>query len=580
MVSINEHRFCDLFHSAAIGIAYVGLTGQWLQVNQKICDLVGYTQQELLERTFQDITHPEDLDTDLEYMQRLLTLEIQTYSIEKRYIHKNGSYIWIYLTVVLVRSPRGEPEYFITVIKDISDRKQAQEKLKLLAYYDVLTGLPNRFKFLEYLHQCIESSNVNPNYLFSVVYLSLNQYQVIKYSLGHSQSDKLLIEMVRRCLSFLTPNQVLARVGENEFAILIRGESNFENVANLANRLRKQVMRSPFKLNSPFESFTLDIGIVNSTIGYNLPEDFLRAADTAMHYAKLQGRDSTIVFEKAMQQRAIERLQLENDLQQAIKSQQLYLSYQPIISLKTGLIAGFEALLRWRHPTKGTVLPTEFIPLAEETGLIVPITQWVLETASRQLSLWQKEFFNQSSLSISVNLSGIQLTQPNLLEFIDKLLLKVGLKGDNLKLEITESMLVDSTRQVSVILEQLQARNIQLSLDDFGTGYSCFSYLHSLPVDNLKIDRSFVNQIIGNQKKSGIVRAIITLARDLELKVIAEGVETRGQLDILRDLGCDYAQGYFFSKPLETKAVDTFLRNHLGKKAEGRRQKVTECRLG
>ncbi len=261
-------------------------------------------------------------------------------------------------------------------------------------------------------------------------------------------------------------------------------------------------------------------------------------------------------------------------LQQAIKSQQLYLSYQPIVSLKTGLITGFEALIRWQHPIRGVVFPTEFIPLVEETGLIVSITEWVLETASRQLSLWQKEFDHQSSLSMSVNLSGIQFTQSNLIEFIDKLLLKVGLKGENLKIEITESMLVDSTKQVIVVLEQLQARNIQLSIDDFGTGYSCFSYLHSLPIDNLKIDRSFINQITGNRKKIGIIRAIVTLARDLGLNVIAEGVETVEQLNILRELGCDYAQGYFFSKPLDTKAVDTFIRNNLGKKAEDRRQKV------
>jgi PAS domain S-box-containing protein/diguanylate cyclase (GGDEF)-like protein len=574
MILTNEQHFREVFHSASIGIAYVGLTGQWLQVNQQICEIVGYTQQELLERTFQDITHPEDLEADLEYMRRLLISEIQTYSMEKRYIRKNGSHVWIYLAVALVRSPKGEPEYFISVIKDISERKQIQEKLNLLAYYDVLTGLPNRFKFLEALHQCIESTKANPDNLFSVLYLSLDQYRVIKYSLGHSQSDKLLIEVVRRFLSCLNHSHVLARVGEDEFAILIRNERNAENITTIANRLREQVIKSPFKLNPPFKSFTLNIGIVNNTIGYDQPEDFLRAADTAMHYAKLQGRDSTVVFEKAMQQSALELLQLETDLQQAIKSQQLYLSYQPIVSLKTGSIAGFEALIRWQHPTRGIVLPTEFIPLVEETGLIVSITEWVLETASRQLSLWQKEFFNQSSLSMSVNLPGIQFTQPNLIELIDRLLLKFGLKGENFKIEITESMLVDNTKQVIVILEKLKARNIQLSIDDFGTGYSCFSYLHSLPIDNLKIDRSFINQITGNRKKLGIVRAIVTLARDLGLNVIAEGVETAEQLNILRELGCDYAQGYFFSKPLDTKEVDNFMRNSLGKKAEDRGQKV------
>jgi diguanylate cyclase (GGDEF)-like protein/PAS domain S-box-containing protein len=581
MVLINDSHFPEIFHSAAIGIAYVGLTGQWLQVNQKICDMVGYTQQELLERTFQDITHPEDLKADLECMGRLLTSELQSYSLEKRYICKNGACVWIDLTVVLVRSPRGEPKYFIGVIKDISHiynnlrlYKQAQEKLKVLACYDALTGLPNRSKFLEYLHQCIETTKANPNSSFSILYLRIDQYQVIKYSLGYSQSDRLLIEIAQRLVIFLKNNYILARVGEDEFAILVIGEKNSDNIVNFANQLREQVLRSPFKLNSSFELCTINIGIVNSDIGYNQTEEFLRAADTAMHCAKMQGRDSTVIFETAMQQRAIARLQLENDLQQAIKCQQLYLSYQPIISFKTGAVAGFEALIRWWHPTRGIVLPTDFIPLAEATRLIGAITHWVLETACKQLSLWQEEFCDRSLMFVSVNLSGIQLTQADLVNFIDKILLKYGLKGENLKLEITESMLVENTNEVTVILEQLTARNIQISIDDFGTGYSCFSYLYSLPINYLKIDRSFINQITSNSKKLGIVRAIVNLARELNLKVIAEGVETAEQVKILQELECDCVQGYFFSKPLDTKAVNTFMRNHLGKKSEDRKQTV------
>ncbi|GAA6622937.1 putative bifunctional diguanylate cyclase/phosphodiesterase [Scytonema sp. NUACC26] len=432
--------------------------------------------------------------------------------------------------------------------------RQALEQLEYQAFYDALTGLPNHVKFLKSLRQCINRSLARSDYSFAVLYLNLDHYQIVKYSLGHCQSDKLLLEAIRRLKTCLTPMDVLAQVGSDEFAILLADLQNFQDAVLSAKRIH-EVMKSPFNLNPPVESSTTNIGIVYSSIGYDQPEDFVRAADIAMHYAKVQGRDGTVVFNQDMQQRAIARLQLENDLQLALKSQQLYLNYQPIISLETGLIVSLEALVRWRHPTKGMVSPTEFIPLAEETGIIVPIGQWILQEACQQLSLWQKQFSDCKGLSMSVNLSGIQITQPDLIKVIDELLLVVGLSGENFKIEITESMLVNNAQEAALVLEQLQKRKIQVCIDDFGTGYSSYSYLHSLPLNTLKIDRSFVSGMGVNGKKSDIVRSIVTLAHNLELNVIAEGVETVEQLTILRALGCEYAQGYLFSKPLDAEAT-------------------------
>ncbi|MBD1803915.1 EAL domain-containing response regulator [Microcoleus sp. FACHB-SPT15] len=299
--------------------------------------------------------------------------------------------------------------------------------------------------------------------------------------------------------------------------------------------------------------------VVPDGIGNDQPEGFVRAADTALHYAQSLGRGRTASFNGGRQTTAMELLQLETDLQQAIKSQQLFVFYQPIVSLFTGTITGFEALVRWQHPTRGLVSPTAFITLAEETGLIIPLGLWVLQEACQQLRVWQQQFPHYSSLNISVNLSGIQLAQPDLLESIDEVLARVGLSSHCLKLEITESMLVEDFDSAVTVLQQLQERQIQVCLDDFGTGYSSLSYLHRLPIDILKIDRSFINPGEGNGKNLDIVKSIMSLAHSLELDVVAEGVETGEQLNWLRALSCEYGQGYFFSKPIDSQAVGALL---------------------
>ena len=449
----------------------------------------------------------------------------------------------------------------VTFVKQIREQKeqlqQALEQLRYQAFYDQLTGLPNQHYILGRIRQCIEWRQQR-NSLFAVLCLSLDGFKAVKYGLGHALSDRLLVEVARRLETYLQPTDMVARCGTDEFAILLTDLPNFKQAENKAEQLR-QVLRTPFKLNGSVVSSNICIGIVNSTIDYHQPEDFLRAADTAMNYAKMPGRPNIVVFDTGMQESILERLHLEADLQRAIERQQFKLHYQPIVSLKTGKIVGFEALVRWQHPTRGLVSPVEFIPLAEETGLIIPLGEWVLSEACRQLSVWQEQFSHRKPLSISVNLSGIQLWNPDVLQSIDEILDSLSLNGSHLKLEITESILMDKESEAKAVLDQLKQRQIQLSIDDFGTGYSSLAYLQSFPIDTLKIDRSFISGIEQQEKNLDITRTIITLAHSLELDAIAEGVETPAQLDILRALGCEYAQGYLFSPPLEGSAVVNFM---------------------
>lgn len=449
----------------------------------------------------------------------------------------------------------------VTFVKQIREQKeqlqQALEQLRYQAFYDQLTGLPNQDYLLGRIRECIEWRQQR-NSLFAVLCLSLDGFKAVKYGLGHALSDRLLVEVAKRLANYMHPTDMVARCGTDEFAILLTDLPNFKQAENKADQLR-QVLRTPFKLNGSVVSSNIYIGIVNSNIDYNQPEDFLRAADTAMNYAKMPGKPNIVIFDTGMQATILERLELEADLQRAIERQQFQLNYQPIVSLSTGKIVGFEALVRWQHPTKGWVSPVKFIPLAEETGLIIPLGKWVLSEACRQLSVWQEQFSYRLPLSISVNLSGIQLWNPDVLQSIDEILDSLSLSGSHLKLEITESILMDKESEAKAVLEQLKQRQIQLSIDDFGTGYSSLAYLQSFPIDTLKIDRSFISGIEQQEKNLDITRTIITLAHSLELDAIAEGVETQEQLEILRALGCEYGQGYLFSPPLECQAVVNFM---------------------
>ncbi|MFN6561964.1 MAG: EAL domain-containing protein [Nostoc sp. ChiSLP01] len=438
--------------------------------------------------------------------------------------------------------------------EEIISRQKLQSQILDIALHDSLTGLPNRVLFIRQLKNALNRAKQEPNFKFAVLFLDCDRFKVINDSLGHLVGDELLIAIARRLQTCLIPIDTLARLGGDEFGILLENIADINIAIQVADRILQQLSLA-FKL-SRYEVFmNASIGISWGNKDYDRPEYLLRDADTAMYRAKAQGRAKYHVFDPAMHQEAIHLLELENDLRRAVERQEFLVYYQPIVSLTTGRISGFEALVRWQHPTRGLVSPIEFIPVAEETGLISAINTWVLQSACHQLSIWQHHPITPEPLSISVNLSARLFSQPNLLDQIDRIIYENKINPEHLQLEITESVIMENTNAIKIILEQLRQRQIKLVMDDFGTGYSSLSYLHSFPLNALKIDKSFVKRMQENEENMGLVPAMIGIANSMGMTAIAEGVETQEQLAQLRNLNCDFAQGYLFSKPIEEELV-------------------------
>ena len=452
---------------------------------------------------------------------------------------------------------KGE-KVLTVILRDITERKQAEEQLQYIAFYDSLTELPNRALFMDRLEHVLQRAKRNQDCLFAVLFLDLDDFKLINDSLGHLAGDRLLKEIARRLRNCLRPSDTLARLGGDEFTILLEELKNLEDAIKVAERIHNQ-LSLPFKLNSHEIFPHTSIGITLSTMGYDQTKEILRDADTAMYRAKTLGKGRYQVFDSYLHQSAVASLQLKNDLRRAIERQEFLIYYQPIRELATGRLTGFEALLRWQHPERGLISPAEFIPVAEETGSIVPLGQWILSEACRQMKAWQEQLPTAESLKISVNLSGKQLTEAEFIEKINQILTQTDLDSRSLKLEITESTLMENVEVATKMLRQLRARKINLSLDDFGTGYSSLSYLHRFPLNTLKIDRSFVSRMKANDQNSEIIRAIVTLAHTLGMDVTAEGVETQEQLEQLKLLRCEQGQGYLFSRPLNQKAAEALL---------------------
>jgi diguanylate cyclase (GGDEF)-like protein len=435
--------------------------------------------------------------------------------------------------------------------------EETKEHFRHAAFHDSLTGLPNRAMFTELLKAEIESSNRRNDHMFAVLFLDLDRFKNINDSLGHTHGDLLLVAFAERLERTLRPIDTLARFGGDEFAILLSGMTDATDAVRVAQRIQDELSQ-PFVLDKNSAFATASIGIALSSSGYDRPDDILRDADIAMYRAKENGKARYELFDHGMHARAVSRLQLESDLRQAIEQKEFCVYYQPIISLQTGRLAGFEALVRWNHPRRGLVAPADFIPVAEETGLIVPIGQWVLNEACAQVRQWQIDSPSHRSLSLSVNLSARQVAQPDLLQRIKDALETSKLNPHCLKLEITESVVMENAEAAAQMFKQLRSLGVQLSIDDFGTGYSSLSYLHRFPLNYLKIDRSFVMRLT-TDNDNAIVRTISTLARNLGMEVIAEGIETEEQFQQLKMLGCEYGQGYLFSRPVSNDGVEHLL---------------------
>ncbi|MFN6461047.1 MAG: EAL domain-containing protein [Nostoc sp. DedVER02] len=450
-----------------------------------------------------------------------------------------------------VKERTGELEKALQKLQqEINSRQKLQSQLLDIALHDSLTGLPNRVLFMRRLENALNRAKQESSYQFAVLFLDCDRFKVINDSLGHLVGDELLIAIARRLQGCLIPIDTLARLGGDEFGILLENITDINVAIQVAERILQQLSLA-FRL-SRYEVFmNASMGITWGNKDYERPEHLLRDADTAMYRAKAQGRAKYHVFNPAMHQEAIELLELENDLRRAVERQEFVVYYQPIISLTTGRISGFEALVRWQHPVRGLVAPTEFIPVAEETGLINAINTWVLKSACNQLSIWQNHPVTPEPLTISVNLSARLFLQPNFVEQIDRIIYETKINPEYLELEITESVIMENTNAIKMIFQQLKKRKIKLIMDDFGTGYSSLSYLHSFPLNALKIDKSFVKRMQDNKENMGLVPAMIGIANSMGMSAIAEGVETQEQLSLLRSLNCNFAQGYLFSEPLE-----------------------------
>ncbi|HAX78694.1 MAG TPA: GGDEF domain-containing response regulator [Cyanobacteria bacterium UBA11372] len=434
------------------------------------------------------------------------------------------------------------------------DRIEAARKKLEIVCHDLLTGLPNRVLFMERLESALQRSTIEPMYRFAVLFLDCDRFKIINNSLGYFIGDELLKAMAIRLQDNVSQNDTVARLGDDEFAIILTEIKDVTSASEVANKILT-ALNEPFKLQGHELFISASIGISLGGRDYQQPEHILRDAATAMGRAKELGKSRYQIFDITLHQEASRFLNIETDLRQALKKQEFVVYYQPIICLNTGQIDGVEALLRWQHPTRGLIAPGEFIPVAEETGLIAPIGNWVLQEACHQLRQWQVAGMVKESFTISINCSRQQFIQRDLLERIDQILMQTQLNPLCLKLEITESALMEKSQATVKILKQLSSRKIQLSIDDFGIGYSSLSYLHSLPVNALKVDKFFVQNLDEVPINTGIVPAIIRLAKTMGMRAIAEGVETIEQLERLRMLDCDCCQGYLFSQPLPPEEV-------------------------
>jgi diguanylate cyclase (GGDEF)-like protein len=447
----------------------------------------------------------------------------------------------------------------IALRHELEVRLGVERRLRHDTLHDSLTSLPNRTLFLERLGHAIARARRRKDYLFAVLFLDLDRFKVVNDSLGHHVGDELLVAVARRLERCLRAEDTVARLGGDEFAILLENIGDISDAGRIAERIQRE-LSSPVNL-SGYEVFTsVSIGIVDSTAAHGAAERLLRSADMAMYRAKAAGKARYEMFDRAMHAQALSRLQLETDLRHGLERGEFRLLYQPIVSIVTGRIIAVEALLRWAQFERGLVSPTEFIPLAEEMGLIVPLGKWAIEQACAQARRWRDAVPEAAAVAMSVNLSVRQFSQPDLVRQVAEALAAAGLPPDALTLEITESMVVDNPDHASHVLRELKALGVSLHMDDFGTGYSSLSYLTRLPMDAIKIDRAFVSRMETDDTHFQLVRTILTLARSMNLRAVAEGVETEAQLLALRKLGCAEAQGYHFSRPCEPEAIEAMLR--------------------
>jgi PAS domain S-box-containing protein len=563
--------------NAADMIALVDSNGRRLYNSPAYQKVLGYTLEDLQNTSSIEQVHPDDRLKVLKAA-RKARVSGEGERVEYRIRHKDGSWRTLESTACAIRDEKGRADKLVIVNRDITERKRAEEMLVHNAFHDGLTNLPNRTLFLDRLQHALTLSQKHSNYKFAVLLIDVDEFKVINDSLGHTAGDELLIQIgqrlkdsVRRADTVSRPrvselpgrpgnDDSLARLGGDEFTILLDDIRDPIEGVRVAERVQAE-LALPFLVNNQEIVISASIGIASSSSPHNSAEDVLRDADIAMYRAKRAGKARCEVSDTAMHATALKRLKLETDLRKALDRGEFLVYYQPIISLQTGKIIGFEALSRWQRP-EGIVPPMEFIPVAEEVGLIVPMNRQLLHEACRNLKTWQSACYSELPLTMSVNISAKDFAQPDLASAIRKCLEETGVDPGCLQLEIVETIAMGDAEKSGHVLSQLKAIGVRMSIDDFGTGYSSLSRLSRIPVDTLKIDRAFILHMDNDAESREIVRAIIMLAHNLGLRVVAEGTETEAHIKLLKDLNCEMAQGYFYSRPVDSDAIVKLLSNN------------------
>ncbi len=555
----NQQRFVAAFNEAAIGMAIVAPGGAILRANKALCSLLQRSEAELTGQPFLAVLHPADVELFERQAREVGSRSDSTaYSIELRCLANGGAELWVALHCGRFSDPGSNVDGLIYQLQDITSRQVAESRLQHIAFHDSLTDLANRAYFHEKLAVAAEASRLDPSVSFAVMFLDLDRFKVVNDSLGHFAGNELLREVGRRLLQCLRPNDLVARLGGDEFAVLLRDPCSSDDGLRLAERMLT-ALAAPVLIFGNEIVPSASVGITFSDMSYRSVDELLRDADLAMYEAKSAGRGRVVTFNRAMHDRIADKLSLEADLRRAIGEGELSLSYQPLFHLEPYRLVGFEALARWVHPTRGPIGPTVFIGVAEEAGHIEALTAWVLDKAVEQLAAWHLSAPHMAHTGMSVNISGRDLARPEFGDRVLAVLQRHGVAPKRLTLEITESVLMSHLDLARDTLARLRSFGVQLAIDDFGTGYSSLTYLSTLPIDCLKIDRSFVTSIAHGAENVEIVRAVLTLGRALAKTVVAEGIETPEQLRTLRRLGLQVGQGFLLAHPLRADQAAAFL---------------------
>ena len=550
----SERRFSTLAESVPVGIFRTDVDGHCLYVNERWCSIAGLTEQQALGKGWRKGICPADRDSVTNEWY-LAIRENRPFRLEYRFQRPDGTISWVFGQAVAEYNEQNEITGYLGSITDITSLKQAQEMIIHNSLHDPLTDLPNRALLTQRLQLAISRANYTKEFRYAVLFLDLDRFKVINDSLGHSIGDRVLKKIARTLEGHLRETDLVARLGGDEFVILLETISGAEEVIQIAERILEDC-KTPIAIDK-YELYTgMSIGVVMGTQNYQQASELMRDADIAMYRAKAKGKNTYRFFDTQMHTQALHRLTLETNLRRALNRNEYVLFYQPIFDIHSDRLIGFEALIRWHHPTLGYISPIDFISIAEEIGLIVSLDRWVFRSACQQLALWQANFPCASALTVNINLAAQDLVSPNFIDYIDQTISETGLQGNSICLEITERTLVENSDVTFNLLAQLKQRQIQIAIDDFGTGYSSLSYLHQLPADSLKIDRSFVSRMEPDNRNFQVASTIVTLGKQLGLSVVAEGIDARKQLQWLQELDCDRGQGFLFSKPLPAEEIE------------------------